>query len=210
MLEYKPNTVLSNQEFDSIGSSPVRHDGADKVTGRARYGADTNMPGMLYGKILRSPHAHAVINSVDASEAEAMPGVYAVVTSADWPETSMKLTDLAEGAIHNLGFLSMNVLARGKALYKGHAVAAVAAFSTHVAEEALTKIKVDYEVLTPVLSAEEAIKPGAPILHDRLAAVASPALRPGGLLEDDADSLQTNIANTVSYTHLTLPTTPYV
>ena len=75
MLEYKPNTVLSNQEFDSIGSSPVRHDGADKVTGRARYGADTNMPGMLYGKILRSPHAHAVIKSVDASEAEAMPGV---------------------------------------------------------------------------------------------------------------------------------------
>ena len=195
MLEYKPNTVLSNQEFDSVGSTPVRHDGADKVTGRARYGADTNMPGMLYGKILRSPHAHAVIKSVDASAAEAMPGVYAVVTSADWPETSMKLTDLAEGAIHNLGFLSMNVLARGKALYKGHAIAAVAAVSSHVAEEALSKIKVDYEVLTPVLSAEDAVKPGAPILHDRLAAVSSPALRPGGLLEDGAESMQTNIAN---------------
>jgi len=195
MLEYKPNTVLSNQEFDSVGSTPVRHDGADKVTGRARYGADNNMPGMLYGRILRSPHAHAIIKSVDASEAEKMPGVYAVVTSADWPETSMKLTDLAEGAIHNLGFLSMNVLARGKALYKGHAVAAVAATSTHIAEEALTKIKVDYEVLTPVLSAADAIKPGAPILHDRLASVASPALRPGGLLEDDAESMQTNIAN---------------
>ena len=107
----------------------------------------------------------------------------------------MKLTDLAEGAIHNLGFLSMNVLARGKALYKGHAVAAVAAVSNNVAEEALTKIKVDYEVLTPVLSAEEALKPGAPILHDRLASVASPALRPGGLLEDGADSMQTNVAN---------------
>ena len=61
MLEYKPNMVLSNEEFDSVGTNPVRHDGADKVTGRARYGADTNMPGMLYGKILRSPHAHAVI-----------------------------------------------------------------------------------------------------------------------------------------------------
>ena len=95
MLEYKPNIVLSNEEFDSIGSSPIRHDGADKVTGRARYGADNNMSGMLYGKILRSPHAHAVIKSVDASEAEAIPGVHAVVTSADWPETSMKLTDLA-------------------------------------------------------------------------------------------------------------------
>jgi len=195
MLEYKPNMVLSNEEFDSIGSTPIRHDGADKVTGRARYGADNNMPGMLYGKILRSPHAHAVIKSVDASAAEALPGVHAVVTSADWPETSMKLTDLAEGSIHNLGFLSMNVLARGKALYKGHPVAAVAAVSPHVAEEATKLIKVVYEVLKPVLSAEEGMAPDAPILHERLAAVSSPALRPGGILEDDAESMRTNIAN---------------
>ncbi|SUZ94137.1 uncharacterized protein METZ01_LOCUS46991 [marine metagenome] len=195
MLEYKPNTVLSNEEFDSVGKTPIRHDGADKVTGRARYGADNNMAGMLYGKILRSPHAHAAIKSVDASAAEALPGVYAVVTSADWPETSMKLTDLAEGSIHNLGFLSMNVLARGKALYKGHPVAAVAAVNPHVAEQALASIKVDYEVLTPVLCAADAMKPDAPILHERLAAVSSPALRPGGLLEDDAESMRTNISN---------------
>ncbi|MQG63197.1 MAG: xanthine dehydrogenase family protein molybdopterin-binding subunit, partial [SAR202 cluster bacterium] len=195
MLEYKPNMVLSNEEFDSIGSTPIRHDGADKVTGRARYGADNNMPGMLYGKILRSPHAHAVIKSVDASAAETLPGVHAVVTSADWPETSMKLTDLAEGSIHNLGFLSMNVLARGKALYKGHPVAAVAAVSPHVAEEATKLIKVVYEVLKPVLSAEEGMAPDAPILHERLAAVSSPALRPGGILEDDAEGMRTNIAN---------------
>ena len=195
MVAYKPNMVLSNEEFESVGSTPVRHDGADKVTGRARYGADTNMPGMLYGKILRSPHAHAVIKSVDASAAEALPGVHAVVTSADWPETSMKITDLAEGSIHNLGFLSMNVLARGKALYKGHAVAAVAAVSPHVAEEAMKLIKVDYEVLKPVLSAAEAMAKDAPILHERLASVSSPALRPGGLLDDDAESQQTNVAN---------------
>ena len=195
MLEYKPNTVLSNEEFDAVGKSPIRHDGADKVTGRAKYGADTNMPGMLYGKILRSPHAHAVIKSVDTGAAEALPGVYSVVTSADWPETSMKLTDLAEGSIHNLGFLSMNILARGKALYKGHAVAAVAAVNPHVAEQAVALIKVDYEVLKPVLTAADAMKPDAPILHDRLAAVSSPALRPGGLLEDDAASMQTNISN---------------
>jgi len=156
MVEYVPNMVLSNEEFDVVGSVPVRHDGADKVTGRARYGADTNMPGMLYGKLLRSPHAHAVIKSVDTSAAEAHPGVYAVVTSADWPETSMKLTDLAEGSIHNLGFLSMNILARGKVLYKGHPVAAVAAVSPHVAEEAMAKIKVDYDVLKPVLTADKA------------------------------------------------------
>ena len=195
MVEYSPNMVLSNEEFDTVGSRPIRHDGADKVTGRARYGADTNLPGMLYGKILRSPHAHAVIKSIDPSAAEAHPGVYAVVTSADWPETSMKLTDLAEGSIHNLGFLSMNILARGKALYKGHPVAAVAAVSPHVAEEAMAKIKVDYEVLKPVLTAEQGMKPDAPILHERLAAVTNPALRPGGLLEEDAESMRTNIAN---------------
>ena len=195
MLDYKPNMVLSNEEFDSVGKSPIRHDGADKVTGRARYGADNNMPGMLYGKILRSPHAHAIIKSVDASAAEALTGVHAVVTSADWPETSMKLTDLAEGSIHNLGFLSMNILARGKALYKGHPIAAVAAVNAHLAEQALALIKVEYEVLKPVLTAAEAMAKDAPILHDRLAAVSSPALRPGGLLEDDAESMQTNISN---------------
>ena len=195
MLDYKPNMVLSNEEFDSVGKNPIRHDGADKVTGRARYGADNNMPGMLYGKILRSPHAHAIIKSVDASAAEALTGVHAVVTSADWPETSMKLTDLAEGSIHNLGFLSMNILARGKALYKGHPIAAVAAVNAHLAEQALALIKVEYEVLKPVLTAAEAMAKGAPILHDRLAAVTSPALRPGGLLEDDAESMQTNISN---------------
>ena len=195
MLEYKPNTVLSNEEFDTVGTNPIRHDGAEKVTGRAKYGADTILPGMLYGKILRSPHAHAVIKTVDTSAAAAHPGVHAVVTSADWPETSMKLVDLAEGSIHNLGFLSMNVLARGKALYKGHAIAAVAAVSAHVAEEATKLIKVEYEVLKPVLTAIEGMKPDAPILHERLASVASPALRPGGLLDDNADSMRTNIAN---------------
>jgi len=195
MLEYKPNTVLSNEEFDTVGTNPIRHDGAEKVTGRAKYGADTILPGMLYGKILRSPHAHAVIKSVDTSAAAAHPGVHAVVTSADWPETSMKLVDLAEGSIHNLGFLSMNVLARGKALYKGHAIAAVAAVSAHIAEEATKLIKVEYEVLKPVLTAIEGMKPDAPILHERLASVASPALRPGGLLDDNADSMRTNIAN---------------
>ena len=180
MLDYKPNIVLSNEEFKVVGTRPVRPDGADKVTGRARYGADQNLPGLLYGKILRSPHSHAVIRSVDTSAAEALAGVHAVVTSADWPETSRRLSDLAEGAIQNLGFLSTNVLARGKALYKGHAVAAVAAVSPHVAERALELIQVDYEVLPPVLSAEAAMQPGAPVLHEKLASLSNPALRPGG------------------------------
>ena len=195
MLDYKPNIVLSNEEFNVVGSRPVRPDGADKVTGRARYGADTNLPGLLYGKILRSPHAHAVIKSVDTSAAAALPGVHAVVTSADWPETSRKLSDLAEGAIQNLGFLSANVLARGKALYKGHAIAGVAANSPHVAEAALALIEVDYEVLPPVLSAADAVKPDAPILHERLAGLSNPALRPGGYMDDDDSTPATNIAN---------------
>ena len=195
MLDYKPNIVLSNEEFNVVGSRPVRPDGAEKVTGRARYGADTVLPGLLYGKILRSPHSHAVIKSVDTSAAEALPGVRAVVTSADWPETSRRLSDLAEGAIQNLGFLSTNVLARGKALYKGHAIAGVAAVSPHVAEQALELIKVDYEVLPPVLSADEAMKPGAPLLHDRLAGLSNAALRPGGLLDDDDPTAGSNIAN---------------
>ena len=195
MLDYKPNIVLSNEEFNVVGSRPVRPDGAEKVTGRARYGADTVLPGLLYGKILRSPHSHAVIKSVDTSAAEALPGVRAVVTSADWPETSRRLSDLAEGAIQNLGFLSTNVLARGKALYKGHAIAGVAAVSPHVAEQALELIKVDYEVLPPVLSADEAMKPGAPLLHDRLAGLSNAAMRPGGLLDDDDPTVGSNIAN---------------
>ena len=195
MLDYKPNLVLSNAEFNVVGTRPVRPDGADKVTGRARYGADHNLPGLLYGKILRSPHSHAVIKSVDTAAAEALPGVHAVVTSADWPETSRRLADLAEGAIQNLGFLSANVLARDKVLYQGHAVAAVAATSPHLAERALELIKVDYEVLPPVLSAEEAMQPGAPALHEKLASLSNPALRPGGLLDDDDDRQGSNIAN---------------
>ena len=195
MLDYKPNIVLSNEEFKVVGTRPVRPDGADKVTGRARYGADQNLPGLLYGKILRSPHSHAVIKSVDTSEAEALAGVHAVVTSADWPETSRRLSDLAEGAIQNLGFLSTNVLARGKALYQGHAVAAVAAVSPHTAERALELIKVDYEVLPPVLSAEAAMRPGAPVLHEKLASLSNPALRPGGLLDEDDAGEGSNVAN---------------
>ena len=195
MLVDKPNIVLSKQEFNVVGSRPVRPDGADKVTGRALYGADTMLTGLLYGKILRSPHAHAIIKSVNTSAAEGHPGVFAVVTSADWPETSRNLSDLAEGAIQNLGFLSANVLARGKVLYKGHAVAAVAATSIHVAEEALALITVEYEVLPPVLTAEDAMAPKSPILHDRLASVSNPAVRPGGYKDEGEDSDSTNVAN---------------
>ena len=98
MLDYKPNIVLSNQEFNVIGTRPIRHDGWDKVTGRARYAADANFAGMLYGKFLRSPHAHARIKSIDYSEALKLPGVKAVVTCEDLPDVSAKLVDQEEGS----------------------------------------------------------------------------------------------------------------
>ena len=198
MLDYKPNVVLSTQEYKVVGSRPVRHDGADKVTGRARYGADIMMPGLLHGRILRSPHAHARIGSIDASRALALPGVKAVVTAADFPEVSAQAADLEEGAAVNYGFYSRNVMAREKALYQGHAVAAVAATSAHAAEEALALIDVEYEVLPPVLNAYDAMKEDAPILHERLLTQTSPLFRPGGYGKAESEK-GTNIANNFEF-----------
>ena len=137
MLEYEPNIVLSNAEYNEVGKRPIRHDGAEKVTGQARYGADIRLPGMLHGMVLRSPHGHARIKSIDTRHAEELPGVHAVVTSGDLAQPSSRVVDLAEGVLHNMRFLSNNILAADKALYKGHAIAAVAATSPHIAEQAL-------------------------------------------------------------------------
>lgn len=149
-----------------IGKRQSRYDATDKVTGRAQYGADIHLPNMLYGKVLRSPHAHAIIRSIDTRAAEALPGVKAVVTAADLPDVADKMVSAGEGGSANLRFQSDNILARDKVLYFGHAVAAVCATNAHVAEEALALIKVDYEVLQPVIDVREAMKPGAPILHE--------------------------------------------
>ena len=197
MLDYKPNIVLSNdeQEYKVIGTRPVRPDGADKVTGKANYSADINLPGMLYGKVLRSPHAHAVIKSIDTTKAEALTGVRAVVTAADIEKPSGRASELAEGAMVNYKFLSNNVLADGKALYKGHAIAAVAAANPHVAEEALKLIEIDFEVLTPVMDAKEAMKADAPLVHERLAGLTTSSIRAGGVLDDDDPNRGTNVAN---------------
>ncbi len=196
MPDYTPNMVLtSDKEYKVVGTRPVRHDGADKVTGIARYSADLNLPGMLYGKVLRSPHAHARIRSIDTSKAEAMPGVRAVITGAEIVEPTGRASDLAEGAMINFKFLSNNIMAQDKALYKGHALAAVAAINPHVAEEALALIDVDYEVLPPVMRAQDAMSEGATLVHDRLAALNSAATRAGGILDDDDGSTGTNIAN---------------
>ena len=194
MPDYEPNLVLSTEEFKVVGTRPIRHDGPDKVMGRARYAADIHLPGMLHGKILRSPHAHARIRGIDPSRALALPGVKAVVTSADLPEVSAEVVDQEEGAAVNYGFYSRNVMAREKALYLGHAVAAVVATSPHLAEEALALIDVDYEVLTPVLNASDAMRDDAPILHERLLTMSSPAMRSGGWGEMEGGK-QSNLAN---------------
>jgi CO/xanthine dehydrogenase Mo-binding subunit len=154
-------------EFNVVGTRPIRHDGLDKVTGRARFAADIHLPGMLYGRILRSPHAHARIRSIDTSKAESLPGVKAIATARDFPIIENRVLDLSE-TMQNVRMLAENVLAHGKVLYKGHAVAAVAATDPYVAEEALNRIEVDYEVLPSALTLQEAMKPDAPLLYDEM------------------------------------------
>src|SRR6195256_6427802 len=158
-------TILEKSGFNPdkklkvVGTSPVKHDGLDKVTGRAKFGADLFLPGMLVGRILRSPHAHAIIKSIDTSAAEKLPGVKAVITRADFPEMKAGTPD---------GDMTRNAMAREKALYDGHPVAAVAANSESIAKAALKLIKVDYEILPHVIDPVEAMKPTAPILHEHV------------------------------------------
>ena len=156
------NVVLSNTEYKVVGTRPIRHDGTDKVTGRAKYGGDFDESGTLHGKVLRSPHAHARIKSVDVSKALAYPGVKAVINGKDMPVSQM------DKPSRSTRLASDNVMAREKVLYKGHPVAAVAAVNAHVAETALGLIDVQYEVLPPVMDVREAMKDNAPLLHDDL------------------------------------------
>ena len=153
------------KQYNVVGTRPIRHDGLDKVVGSAKFGADTQLSGMLHGKVLRSPYAHAKILGIDTSKAEALPGVTAVVTSKDFPIIGNVTIDLAEGGSR---LLAEHIMADDKARYKGHAVAAVAATSAHIAEAALELIEVDYEVLKPVLSIKDAMADDAPLLHENL------------------------------------------
>ncbi len=158
-------TILEESGFNPdkklkvVGTTPVKHDGVDKVTGRAKFGADLFLPGMLVGKVLRSPHPHAILKSINTSKAKALPGVKAVVTRDDFP---------IHAPATPMGDLCRNVMAREKVLYEGHAVAGVAAISESVAKKALKLIEVEYESLPHVIDPVEAMRPDAPILHDHL------------------------------------------
>jgi CO/xanthine dehydrogenase Mo-binding subunit len=145
------NIVLSNIDYKVVGTRPIRHDGTDKVTGRAKYGADYEASGMLFAKVLRSPHPHARIKSIDTSKAEALDGVRAVITGKDMP---------LDNAATN------KVMAIKKVLYKGHPVAAVAAINAHIAENALGLIKVEYEVLPAATEVRAAMRDDAALLHE--------------------------------------------
>tara|TARA_B100000676_G_scaffold137986_1_gene136602 strand:- start:5344 stop:7623 length:2280 start_codon:yes stop_codon:yes gene_type:complete len=148
----------TGQKFEVVGNRFVRPDGVEKVTGKARYGADASAPGQLVALVLRSPHAHARIKKIDTSKAEKLAGVKAVITSADLPD----LTNGDRGLADTLE----NCMARDRALYDGHAVAAVAAVDEQTARDALKLIKVKYQVLPHVTDVDEAMKPDAPLIHD--------------------------------------------
>ena len=155
------------QNFTYIGRNTIRPDGFDKVTGRANYGADLTLPGMLWGKILRSPHAHANIKRLDTSKAEALAGVHAVATFADFSAVGDEAIEGGEGSSTLLD-LARNILARDKVLYHGHAVVAIAAKTAAIAEQALALVEIDYEILTPVLDVRTAMAADAPLLHNDL------------------------------------------
>ena len=148
-----------------VGTRPIRPDGIPKVTGTAKYGADFSLPGMLYGKILRSPHAHANIKSIDTSKAESLPGVQAVVTAVDFPDQDFSYIG-PERAAANFWHITRNILAREKALYEGHAVAAVAASDAATATRACGLIEVDYETLPNVIDVDDAMADDAPLLFE--------------------------------------------
>ncbi len=180
-MDFDP--AYSARTFQSVGTRPIRPDGVDKVTGRARYGADFNLPGQLVGRILRSPHAHARIKKIDTSKAEKLKGVKAIVTAADLPDRTNGNSDLFD--------MLDNCMARTKALYDGHAVAAVAAIDARTAREALDLIAVDYEVLPHVTDVDEAMKSSAPVLRDTVFT--------GGV--EPKPTTPSNIANRTQYGH---------
>ena len=161
----RPQTTAQGNGLKWIGKRPLRPDGVDKVTGRARFGADISLPGMLVGKVLRSPLPHARLKSIDIAKAAALPGVKAVITRDDFQDLPSEFVPAGEMLV-NYRDMVRNVLAREKVLYEGHAVAAVAATSAKIAKEALKLIEVEYEPLPHVIDVVEAMADDAPLLHE--------------------------------------------
>jgi CO/xanthine dehydrogenase Mo-binding subunit len=164
-IKEKAVNDVSTTRYKWVGTRPIRPDGIPKVTGRAMYGADQNFPGTLYGKIVRSPHAHARIKSIDTSKAAALPGVKGVITGSDFPDHKFEYIGPERVAV-NFWHVTRNVMAREKTLYEGHSVAAIAATSKAIAEEAADLLVIDYEVLPHVIDVDDAMAEDAPLLFE--------------------------------------------
>ncbi|MBI3954230.1 MAG: xanthine dehydrogenase family protein molybdopterin-binding subunit [Chloroflexi bacterium] len=156
------------KQYKVIGQRLPKRMGTEMVTGHALYGADIYLPGMLSGKLLRSPHAHARIVRIDTSKAERLEGVKAVITGADMPEVKPGATfPMGEVPVDISGLAGL-CMAKERAIFAGQPVAAVAATDPYIAEEAIKLIDVEYEVLPPVVDLLEAMKPGSPAIHPDL------------------------------------------
>ena len=181
-------------QYKVVGTRATRLDGLDKVTGVARFGADIHLAGMLHGKILTSPHAHARVLSIDTSKAEAVPGVKAVITAMDFPVFNEQPLDLAAENLRNARTMAEYFLANEKVLFVGHPVAAIAATSPHIAEEAAKLIQVEYEVLPAVLTIQDALREDAPLVHENMT-----TLIRGGLPGKEDTDVKSNIAGHVQF-----------
>lgn len=149
---------MAGSEFETIGKAVTRRDAVDKALGSAKFARDVHLPGMLKGKLLHSPYSHARIIKIDTSRAERLAGVKAVITGQDTGTVKM-----------GRWVRDRSILAVGKVRHIGESVAAVAAVDDDTATEALQLIQVEYEQLPAVLDPFEAMKPGAPIVHEDLA-----------------------------------------
>ncbi|MBV1917423.1 MAG: xanthine dehydrogenase family protein molybdopterin-binding subunit [Sphingomonadaceae bacterium] len=158
------NAPESKDTFKVVGTRPIRPDGVEKVTGKAIFGPDYKASNMLFGAIVRSPHPHARVRGIDTKKAEAVAGVHACVTGADFPTLEDTIIRMGESAGSTTD-MSQNVMAQGTVFYDGHAVAAVAATSQEAADEAAALIEVDYEVLPHVIDINDAFKQDAPVIH---------------------------------------------
>jgi CO/xanthine dehydrogenase Mo-binding subunit len=157
--------AAQQRELKVLGTTPIRADGLEKVTGAALFADDMHLPMMLHGKVLRSPYAHAKIKSIDTSKAASLPGVHAVITAADFPQPSTDIESMSEGGLVDIIDLANNCIAGSRVLYDGHAIAAVAADNIHIAGLAVEMIKVDYELLEPLIDVTAAMAETAPAIH---------------------------------------------
>lgn len=162
---------VAPRKYRIVGTRAPRIDAVDKVTGRARFGADIHLPGMLHGKLITSPYAHAYIHSIDTTKARAIPGVKAIITAVDLPIFKEESLNFAAEEYRSARVMAEHFIARNKVLYVGHPVAAVAAINPHIAEEAAQLIEVKYEILPSVLTIREALKDDSPLIHDTLTTI---------------------------------------